>query len=465
MLKQPNQVLFQVLRSVTAASSTIFQRNGTWKARNRLKSSSRPCNRRGKMQLCLSLATIHWRNCLRGHIHVSTLNSIVGLHYFFLLIADYESYLMLDQQAPNFCPAMNIASIVLFIQGNQVHHWSILTRRKLRTCTNSLWLVWVGGMIRILWTSWWQQLVLFMKYVATRINIPNHVPTVLLCLKRIDTRAVISMLDGCVFGILVIHELIRLCWMQNTRQWRTMPTINWMVTHPWHLGSCWLCMNYVLVKTILVTYSFGPWHWLPASCFYAKKFQVCRQIQSFGIWLLFHLLVILMQLPLKSLEVVWSTHYTHPLGRRHDLTALSHSALAWLPAPCRYQEWYLFPSETDILNSTLQPDMIPYAEYQSHYKEIIHKVIGNMHPGPFGSHSNRKTAYLMAVWGGGEESDIMKSAHHSSLNNAMMYKRDAMYLLKVSQHNGLKPETIVPEWKLIYCEDVQLVHSKHSLHM
>ena len=53
----------------------------------------------------------------------------------------------------------------------------------------------------------------------------------------------------------------------------------------------------------------------------------------------------------------------------------------------------------------------------------------------------------------------MKSARHSSLNNAMMYKRDATYLLKISQLNGLKPETVIPEWKPIYCEDAQLARS------
>jgi hypothetical protein len=78
--------------------------------------------------------------------------------------------------------------------------------------------------------------------------------------------------------------------------------------------------------------------------------------------------------------------------------------------------------------------------------------------GPWGSHSCRKTAYLLAVWGGGQDSDMMQSARHKTLANAIKYKEDATYLMELSIING-HDFINVPKWRPIYCKDIQLGRS------
>jgi hypothetical protein len=90
---------------------------------------------------------------------------------------------------------------------------------------------------------------------------------------------------------------------------------------------------------------------------------------------------------------------------------------------------------------------MPYEEYQSKYKDVCQKVIGKTRDGPFGSHLNRKTAYLLAVWGGGADIDMFASARHKTVSNAAKYKRDAQFLLTMAEKNGLTSTTTEPETK------------------
>jgi hypothetical protein len=102
-------------------------------------------------------------------------------------------------------------------------------------------------------------------------------------------------------------------------------------------------------------------------------------------------------------------------------------------------------------------DVIEYATYQERFKTICHKLFKR--DGPFGSHSNRKTAYLVAIWGGGEESDVMLSARHKSASSAIKYRQDAKFLLNVAQRNQRNVDQVVSKWRPIYCRDVQMGRS------
>ena len=99
---------------------------------------------------------------------------------------------------------------------------------------------------------------------------------------------------------------------------------------------------------------------------------------------------------------------------------------------------------------------MPYVECQSHYKDVLSAVIGQTRPGLFGSHTNCKTAYLLAVWGGGEEGDIRMSVRHKQAETALTYKCDAKCLLHIAKSNGREPEAAVPKWKPIFLKDVGL---------
>jgi hypothetical protein len=77
------------------------------------------------------------------------------------------------------------------------------------------------------------------------------------------------------------------------------------------------------------------------------------------------------------------------------------------------------------------------------------------HGGKFGSHSMRKTAYLMAVWGNGKFEVIMKSARHKDVFTAQKYARDAKHVLNVAKANGLNVESALP-WKAVLVESPQI---------
>jgi hypothetical protein len=53
--------------------------------------------------------------------------------------------------------------------------------------------------------------------------------------------------------------------------------------------------------------------------------------------------------------------------------------------------------------------------------------------GPFGTHTCRKNAYLLAIWGQGDMDDIKTSARHADQESADVYKRDATTLLEYAK--------------------------------
>ena len=104
---------------------------------------------------------------------------------------------------------------------------------------------------------------------------------------------------------------------------------------------------------------------------------------------------------------------------------------------------YLFPSKKALTSFIETPpedfrvteDMrLPYDSYQAAYKKICKSQFDRS--GPFGSHTNRKTAYLLAIWGGGKTEDMMQSARHKSQESSMRYSRDSSSLLVVAEKNS-----------------------------
>jgi hypothetical protein len=55
--------------------------------------------------------------------------------------------------------------------------------------------------------------------------------------------------------------------------------------------------------------------------------------------------------------------------------------------------------------------------------------------GPFGTHSIRKTGYLLAIWGNGHFALIMQAARHKDVASALKYSKDAGALLKIANLN------------------------------
>jgi hypothetical protein len=129
-----------------------------------------------------------------------------------------------------------------------------------------------------------------------------------------------------------------------------------------------------------------------------------------------------------------------------------------------WQSGYFFPSHKVIQKvlsgehdgNFISGSNIDYNTFQTRYKSICQKVVNRR--GPWGTHTSKKTFYLLAVWGGGNDIDIIKSARHSIKNqeSASKYKRDATFLLNLAQKNRLSLNAVVSPWQPIFCQDLQL---------
>ncbi|RHY40108.1 hypothetical protein DYB30_008734 [Aphanomyces astaci] len=105
-------------------------------------------------------------------------------------------------------------------------------------------------------------------------------------------------------------------------------------------------------------------------------------------------------------------------------------------------------------------DHIPASTFHNRFKNVCHKLINR--DGPFGTHSCRKTAYLFAVWGLGQQEEIMQSARHKQPQQAMKYKRDATFLLEVARANDRNLPAVVSPWKSIFCANAQMGRSVNT---
>jgi hypothetical protein len=117
---------------------------------------------------------------------------------------------------------------------------------------------------------------------------------------------------------------------------------------------------------------------------------------------------------------------------------------------------FLFPSYNELTKiltasapAAITKDMaLSYDTYQKRFRHVLEKLFPNC--GPFGTHTNRKTGYMLAVWGGASVSSIMQSARHKSVAHANRYLRDSATLCDImSRHAGLVSLTPSPFWPIL----------------
>ena len=88
----------------------------------------------------------------------------------------------------------------------------------------------------------------------------------------------------------------------------------------------------------------------------------------------------------------------------------------------------LFPN----LNKPNEP--VPYSTFNDRLKRLFAKVTGRH--GPWGTHSLRKTAYLLASWCGASDLELMAAARHKCHDVSLRYKNDSLTLLEIARNNG-----------------------------
>ena len=117
------------------------------------------------------------------------------------------------------------------------------------------------------------------------------------------------------------------------------------------------------------------------------------------------------------------------LYRDDDVPSLCiiRQLLSWI-SYSGYERGPLFPISPGTMVS------VPYKRFLASAKAIAIKVTNRS--GPFGTHFLRKTAWLLAVWGGGQDVDIMEASRHKTLKQAKIYKQDAGTLLQIARNSG-----------------------------
>jgi hypothetical protein len=121
---------------------------------------------------------------------------------------------------------------------------------------------------------------------------------------------------------------------------------------------------------------------------------------------------------------------------------------------------YLFPHPSLLdravsTNGPLQPaeKHIPYDTFERALQTQCTKLFGDVQK--WGTHTCRKTFYLLAVWGGGGDADIMMSARHKSISNSVKYRRDAATLLEIWRNSEENYGLIAPKWQPILITSLQ----------
>ena len=133
--------------------------------------------------------------------------------------------------------------------------------------------------------------------------------------------------------------------------------------------------------------------------------------------------------------------------RKTRIYVLFELSLSWIHIS-GLKSGYLFPSPHSLLTMVggVGSQPFDYDVFQRYFVDLCYTLIKR--DGIFGSHSLRKTAYLLAVWGGGSDTDIMLAARHSTEKDAAKYKQDASTLLELQRRKGLS-QGAISRWQPI----------------
>jgi hypothetical protein len=115
----------------------------------------------------------------------------------------------------------------------------------------------------------------------------------------------------------------------------------------------------------------------------------------------------------------------------------------------------LFPSANEILNDRptdgIYKTTYDYQSFLTKFKDLCQQVLPPRDGLKIGCQTFRKTFYVVAVFGGGEESDVQLSARHRSQKQAIKYRKDAKMLFDTHKQHP-NPANNVSKWKAIHVD-------------
>ncbi|XXQ34134.1 Tyr recombinase domain-containing protein [Plasmodiophora brassicae] len=129
-----------------------------------------------------------------------------------------------------------------------------------------------------------------------------------------------------------------------------------------------------------------------------------------------------------------------------ELCLVSH-LLLWLSVS-GITSGYLFPKKKG------SSDCFDFTTFNNQLKKLLSDVVGRDDGRVWGTHTLRKTGYLLAIWGKGELGQIMLSARHKTVESAKRYYGSAAAFLKmISLQKRSALLTVDYTWEAIHMSD------------
>jgi hypothetical protein len=149
----------------------------------------------------------------------------------------------------------------------------------------------------------------------------------------------------------------------------------------------------------------------------------------------------------------------------------------------KWKSGHLFPSREEIAAAQRDKDFdgnytshLPYKTFLEELQTALRLAVPRL--GRWGVHTlryvclavnltNRKTYYLLAVWGGGALSVIMDGARHLSTKNARKYEKGATLAKEYCDQDPemLDYNAVVPRWKATFVADCQMIGALNRPHI
>lgn len=114
----------------------------------------------------------------------------------------------------------------------------------------------------------------------------------------------------------------------------------------------------------------------------------------------------------------------------------------------------LFPSIQELQNlpqSGVFETFLPYCELNDKLQNLCENLLRR--PGPFGTHTCRRTGYLFGIWGGASWQSLMNSARHKDTVTAMRYAQDAEYLWNLAKRTNCMYANSTEKFQPVFLRD------------
>jgi hypothetical protein len=132
----------------------------------------------------------------------------------------------------------------------------------------------------------------------------------------------------------------------------------------------------------------------------------------------------------------------------------------------KIKDGHLFPPAS-VLNSLPQngffKEWMTYDSFNNNMTATLRLTLGAEDGSKWGTHTCRKTAYLIAIWGGGSVESIMASARHNDVASAQRYVLDSHSQLTIAEAGGKLWGGQKSKWKPIILKNVKAAAKNSTL--